>query len=660
MTKKILKKTPLIVTLFIALLPTLVYADELITESNTDDALVTEGESIEAYMSNTGYNVSEAVKYAHKNYGVPDLDKNDMECAEFVASCLKAGGIDIVPRMNAKVQTLRNWLRNNDNFEENKLEYDYDKKILYANEQVSVGDIIIYFGPNDYDENGEPPHAAFVSKIENNNVKITDRNSYNPKGDASWDSRTCDRCALYYKDKKGNGCSNGKLTIYAYHYVGNSDDDIASGTIDNIKWVINNNGKLTINGTGNVSFDDGTTFGNRTAWLAYSDDIVEAEVNISEATDLSGLFLYCEKLKKVDLSKLDTSKVTNMAKMFEGCCSLETIDVSNFNTSNVTNMSKMFATSSLFISSKLKSLDVSNFDTSNVTNMSGMFSDCGLRRLDLSSFNTSKVTDMSSMFSNCVSLENLNLSSFNTSNVVDMGSMFYNCNLSGVDVSNFNTSNVTDMSRMFMRCEHYYDGSPSMSFDVSGFDTSKVEDMSEMFSGFYYCTSINVSGFDTSNVTNMSDMFAYCDNLTSIDMSSFDVSRIVNRINYVGLYGVLRGCNSLSSVKAPKNTGFYSIDLPGEGWVDFTTGKAVSQIMPSAASGRLFIRKDVIRYKKGDATGDGVVAMGDVIKTARAVAGGINLSDKEKTAADVTGDGDIGMGDVVKLARFVAGSISEL
>lgn len=68
----------------------------------------------------------------------------------------------------------------------------------------------------------------------------------------------------------------------------------------------------------------------------------------------------------------------------------------------------------------------------------------------------------------------------------------------------------------------------------------------------------------------------------------------------------------------------------------------------------------VVTIIKGDVTGDGQVAMGDVVKLARAVAGNTILTDTEKDAGDVTGDGQIAMGDVVKLARFVAGTIKEL
>ena len=62
----------------------------------------------------------------------------------------------------------------------------------------------------------------------------------------------------------------------------------------------------------------------------------------------------------------------------------------------------------------------------------------------------------------------------------------------------------------------------------------------------------------------------------------------------------------------------------------------------------------------GDVTGDGKVAMGDVVKLARAVAWNLNFTEKERSAADVTGDGKVAMGDVVKLARFVAGDLESL
>ncbi|MBQ9437477.1 MAG: Ig-like domain-containing protein, partial [Lachnospiraceae bacterium] len=62
----------------------------------------------------------------------------------------------------------------------------------------------------------------------------------------------------------------------------------------------------------------------------------------------------------------------------------------------------------------------------------------------------------------------------------------------------------------------------------------------------------------------------------------------------------------------------------------------------------------------GDVTGDGKVAMGDVLKLAQAVAGNLTLTKAESALADVTGDGKIAMGDVLKLAQFVAGNLASL
>ena len=69
---------------------------------------------------------------------------------------------------------------------------------------------------------------------------------------------------------------------------------------------------------------------------------------------------------------------------------------------------------------------------------------------------------------------------------------------------------------------------------------------------------------------------------------------------------------------------------------------------------------EVMSGVRGDVTGDGDVAINDVVKVARAVARKITLTESERALADVTGDGFIAINDVVKLARYVAGSIASL
>ena len=295
-----------------------------------------------------------------------------------------------------------------------------------------------------------------------------------------------------------------------------SDSDIAHGEYkqngSDITWVIDAEGKLTVEGTGNF----------RSPWGSNNaEKIKSAVINVKGATSAMCMFQYCRNLTSVDLSGFDTSKVTNMGSMFAFCSSLTSVDdVSKFDTSNVTSMNTMF-----WDCSSLTSVDVSRFDTNKVTDMGAMFKGCSsLTSVDVSKFGTSKVTNMSDMFCGCNSLTDLDVSNFDTSNVTDMFQMFASCNsLTSVDVSNFDTSKVTNMRDMFSYCGNL------TSVDVSKFDTNNVTNMQSMFSGCSSLTSVgDVSNFDTSNVTDMKNMFSGCSSLTALDVSKFDTSRVIN------------------------------------------------------------------------------------------------------------------------------------
>jgi len=135
-------------------------------------------------------------------------------------------------------------------------------------------------------------------------------------------------------------------------------------------------------------------------------------------------FAYNLNLTTFDTKNLDTSNVTDMSWMFVGMYALTTLDVSNFNTSNVTNMSEMFADMTA-----LTSLDVSKFDTSKVTDMSGMFNGSSeLTALDVSKFNTSNVTDVAYMFGDRYKdghkLTPPDTSKFDTSKMINVDQMF--------------------------------------------------------------------------------------------------------------------------------------------------------------------------------------------------------------------------------------------
>ena len=118
------------------------------------------------------------------------------------------------------------------------------------------------------------------------------------------------------------------------------------------------------------------------------------------------------------------ARPTSTLGWFYGMRNLQSITgIQNLNTSEVTDMAYMF-----IYCESLTSLDLSKFNTANVTDMNFMFWDCdALTTLDLSSFNTANVTNMYGMFTFCESLTSLDLSKFNTANVTDMQYMFYGC-----------------------------------------------------------------------------------------------------------------------------------------------------------------------------------------------------------------------------------------
>ena len=316
-----------------------------------------------------------------------------------------------------------------------------------------------------------------------------------------------------------------------------SDTDIDHGEYkigaNELTWVIDKNGKLMAEGTGDFELIYSYYGGSKAPWAGKAAYITSAVINITGMTDASGMFYNCTKLTSVDLSGFDTSSVTNMENMFYFCESLRNIDLSGFDTSRVTNMHGMF-----YNCSGLTSLDLSSFDTSSLTYMPSMFYNCsGLTSLDLSSFDTSGLTDMGGMFYACSSLTSLDLSSFDTSRVTSMYGMFEGCSsLTSLDLSSFDTNSVTDMMGMF------YDCGSLTGLDLSSFDTSRVTSMTWMFYGCNSLTSLDLSSFDTSRVTSMYSMFNGCGSLTSLDLSSFDTSRVTS------MTWMFSGCSSLTSL----------------------------------------------------------------------------------------------------------------
>ena len=168
--------------------------------------------------------------------------------------------------------------------------------------------------------------------------------------------------------------------------------------------------------------------------------------------DMSGMFLWCESVRELDLSGFDTSQVTDMTSMFAVCHALEKVDLSSFNTARVKLMGGMFDWCD-----SLLELDLSNFNTVNVINMGNMFSECAsLTRLDLGSFHTPNLTYTSRMFTGCRALTELDISGLDTSKVTSTSYMFMDCeSLTELDLSHFDMSSVSGdycTYKMFYNC----------------------------------------------------------------------------------------------------------------------------------------------------------------------------------------------------------------
>lgn len=120
-----------------------------------------------------------------------------------------------------------------------------------------------------------------------------------------------------------------------------------------------------------------------------------------------------------------------------------------FNGVPVTGMSTLFMECN-----NLVSLDLSKFNTVNVTDMSYMFMDCSLlTALNVSSFNVQKVKDMTSIFQSCVAISNLDLSSFVISPSVNLTSAFMDCTaIKQLNICNFNLTGSSVDTQMLTNC----------------------------------------------------------------------------------------------------------------------------------------------------------------------------------------------------------------
>ncbi len=168
---------------------------------------------------------------------------------------------------------------------------------------------------------------------------------------------------------------------------------IYSGKDGSLSWSIDSNGHLSVSGSGNYSgtyrsikVANAGFSGEYPNWIAYKDEIVSAELKVTNIKDASCLFIGCTNLTQVNLTAFDMSKVTDMSSMFCGCEKLEKVNLGSSSATQVTDMNFLFA-----YCSSMVELDMSNIDATNVTKTTNMFSDCNMLKLIQSPKNISTV-----------------------------------------------------------------------------------------------------------------------------------------------------------------------------------------------------------------------------------------------------------------------------
>ena len=311
-------------------------------------------------------------------------------------------------------------------------------------------------------------------------------------------------------------------------YIPNTDDFLKAGKIgDNDKVYIDKGliNSIVNNGAVTITVDSMGDSDKNKVYAKGNWDIALARSN---------------KLKKVDLSHLDTSEITSARWMLGDDTALTEANVANWSFNNNANLTGLFGGSTG--DSNLQRVDMSNMDLSKVSCLNQIFqNDKSLTSVD---FRNTKFADKATtawMFSG-TDTSKINIQLSGAKNIPkDVFDTFKNAaktqKVDKIDLSNASLSSEVTGSGLLSGL------SDVKQIDVTKFDISHVTDMTNMFSGDTNLTKITgLSTWNVGNVTSMNSMFAGDTALTNLDLSNWKPLKVTN------MAAMFKGCSGLKSI----------------------------------------------------------------------------------------------------------------
>lgn len=297
-------------------------------------------------------------------------------------------------------------------------------------------------------------------------------------------------------------------------------DRVAKGTCGECVWQLTGSRLVVRPSAGRDRSMLSSTVGKTGTWpwLVFgSIEDVEILPGVVAPSKTVDMFRGLRRLRKADVSGLDTSRVRDLSGMFAGCSSLESVDLSGLDLMALSHVDTMFEGCSALTSIRWAA------SSPILRSAKSFLAECSsLESADLTFLGTSTLVNVSHLLSGCVRLRHVILDGWERTRLVDTSFMFDDCRLlTDVDISSWDLSEATNMSFMFAGC------ASMVRIPAERWDVRKCLDMAGMFSGCASLRWLNLSRWRPSpSVKSMHYMFAGSRNLFCVSLDGWELADV--------------------------------------------------------------------------------------------------------------------------------------